>query len=103
MLNTNDIKYLQWVLKRLKYVYKEDPKILTEIETIITKGEKYSLFLDGFNDFISSKLQETEKGLQTIQKKIHSFQDDFEHLISSNKIKEHTETFEDINISELLK
>ena len=103
MLNQNDLDHLRWIAKRLVNRYREDPKILLIVDDIIDKIVGEITSYKNYNDFVSSSIEPCVKNLQEIINYTKNLPSITHNNTTQITIDKNTQTFENIDVSELLK
>jgi hypothetical protein len=103
MLNQNDLDYLKWIAQRLVNRYREDPKILLIVDDIISKIIAEISTYKTYNNFIVKSLPSCANTLQEIINYTNKLSSITQQTATQITISKNTETFENIDISEILK
>jgi hypothetical protein len=103
MLNQNDLDYLKWIAQRLVNRYREDPKILVLVDEIIFKIIAEISTYKKHTNFIVKSLPLCIKTMQDIYDGTNKLPQITHNNATQITISKNTETFENINISEILK
>lgn len=103
MLHSNDINFLRWIAQRLVNRYKEDPKIILIIEDILNKIICEQEFINEFNNILSNYLGISIENLQNINNYFSKHKLIVSEKIRQKSIEKSTETFENIDLSRVLK
>jgi hypothetical protein len=103
MLNQNDLEYLRWIAQRLVNRYREDPKILLVVDNIVCKIIAEISTHKTYSDFILKSIPSCVKNLQEVISYSNKLTSISDHTSTQITIDKNTETFENIDISEILK
>lgn len=103
MLQLNDINFLRWIAQRLVNRYKEDPKIILIIEDILNKITCEQEFISEFNTILTNCLETSIQNLQNINDYYRQHNTIVSEKIKEKCIQKNTKTFENIDLSRVLK
>jgi len=103
MLNQNDLEYIRWIAQRLVNRYREDPKIILVIDDIICKIIAEISTHKTYGDFILQTMPSCIKNLQEVVNYSNKLRSITNNTATQITIDKNTKTFEDINLSEILK
>jgi hypothetical protein len=103
MLNQHDLDYLKWIAQRLVNRYREDPKILLVVDDIVSKINSNISVYKTYNQFVEQSVISCIRTLREVSNynsNLSLMIDDESRKITIDKI---SNTFENINISEIIK
>lgn len=103
MLNQNDLEYLRWIAQRLVNRYREDPKILLVVDDIISKIIADISTSKTYNSFILKSIPSCIKNLEEIVSYTNKLSTISNHTATQITIDKNTNTFENMDISEIIK
>jgi len=103
MLNQNDLNYLKWIAQRLVNRYREDPKILLIVDDIICKINAEISTYKQYSSFVSRSIIDCSKTLSEVINYTNKLTSISKNKATQITIDKNTQTFENIDISEILK
>ena len=103
MLKQNDLDYLKWIAQRLVNRYREDPKILLIVDDIICKINAEISTYKQYNSFVSKSVIECSSALNEVINYTNKLASISNNKATQITIDKNTQTFENIDISEILK
>lgn len=103
MLTQDDINFLNWISRRLVNRYNEDPKIILIMDDIINKITCETSSFKELTTITYNSILTSINNLNKIIDHINSQKTTIQDKIRTQSIERNVSTFENINISEVLK